>query len=172
VSWPDLTNDQRDAAKLFGYTCHTWEYWLGPSNMDYDECVTPYYKRQWKGLPLAQKKAAKLLGYNETIWDGKTVDSLEMPEYWEDLDDDQQALFGELGYTEAIYNEFFSYYDWDSLPGSVQTAAQTLYLNQESWDGCFSFKPSGCNQLSWGDLSLGQKTAAEEVGFTCYDYDE
>jgi len=169
VSWFDLATDQREAAKLFGYTCHTWEYWLGPSNMGFVECVTPYYKRQWIGLPFAQKKAAKLLGYNETSWDG---DTLELPEYWEELSDEQQALLGELGYNQGIYNDFFDYYYWNSLPSSVQTAAKTLHLNQDSWDRCDSSTPSDCNQLFWRDLDLKQKTAAGEVGLTCYDYDE
>ena len=116
------------------------------------------------------KKAAKLLGYNETSWDGKTADPLEYTE-WDELTSDQLANLRELGYTEAIYNQFF-FYDWDSLPSTVQAAAQTLYLNQESWDGCYASKLSGCNQLAWGDLTLKQKNAANEIGVTCYNYDE
>ena len=168
VSWFKLTAKQKYAAERFGYTCHTWEHWLGPDNINLDECVTPYYKRQWKGLPVDQKKAAKRLGYNETTWDRNT---LELSDSWDGLSIDQRALLEELGYTEAIYNQFFDY-DWQSLPGAVQTAAQTLYLNQESWDGCYASKLSGCNQLAWGDLTLNQKTAAGEIGVTCYDYDE
>ena len=171
VSWFDLTADERSAAKLFGYTCHTWEYWLGPDNMDFDECVTPYYKRQWKGLPANQKKAAKLLGYSETTWNGITVDTPEFPNSWDGLTPDQQALFAELGYTEAIYNQFF-FYDWNSLPRAVQKSAQILNLNQQSWNGCHASKLSGCNHLAWGDLTLKQKTAAGEIGVTCYNYDE
>ena len=115
------------------------------------------------------KKTAKLLGYNETSWDGKITDPFEYTD-WDILTPDQQALFRELGYTEAIYNFFFDY-DWVSLPSTVQTAAQTLHLNQESWDGCDAWVLSGCNQLAWGDLTLKQKKAAGEIGVTCWNYE-
>ena len=39
-------------------------------------------------------------GYNEITWDGNT---LELPDSWDDLSDDQQAISAELGHTKAIY---------------------------------------------------------------------
>jgi len=141
---------------------------LGPSNVVLDECVAPYYKRQWKGLPNAQKIAAKRLQYNETIWDGFITD----PFYdttWGDLTPYQQDLFKELGYTKWIYNDYFQY-DWIALPAAVQQAVQTLYLNQQTWDSCYANNLGSCTQMSWGSLTQQQKEAAAMIGTTCYDY--
>ena len=141
---------------------------MGPDNINWDECVTPYYKRQWVGLPVNQKKAAKLLGYSEWAWDN---DALDFPGKWELLTANQQALFAELGYTEALYNEYF-YYNWDDLSDTVQSAASTLLLNRYSWQTCYEAKLSGCTHMTWSELTLDQKAAATEIGYTCWDYDE
>ena len=141
---------------------------MGPSNVVLDECVAPYYKRQWKGLPNEQKIAAKKLQYNETIWDGFITD----PYYdttWDTLTPYQQDLFKELGYTKWIYDDYFEY-DWIALPEAVQQAVQTLYLNQQTWDSCYANYLGGCTQISWGALTQEQKEAAGMIGTTCYDY--
>lgn len=168
LSWFDLSGDQKEAAKEFGYTCHTWEYNLGPSNVVLDECVAPFYKRQWKGLPNAQKIAAKKLKYNETIWDG-LIDDPYYDTTWEVLTDYQQDLFKELGYNKFIYNDYFEY-EYIALPQAVQNAVQKLLLNGQTWDNCYSNDLLGCTQMSWGSLSTEQQQAAGMIGVSCWDY--
>ena len=168
VSWFDLSGAQKQAAREFGYTCHTWEYNLGPSNVVLDECVAPYYKRQWKGLPNEQKVAAKKLKYNETIWDG-LIDDQYYDTTWEDLTDYEKDLFKELGYNKFIYNDYFEY-EYIALPQAVQNAVQTLLLNGQTWDNCYSNNLLGCTQMSWGSLSKEQQQAAGMVGVSCWDY--
>ena len=142
---------------------------MGPSNVVIDECFTPYYQRQWKGLPNEQKIAAKQLKYNETTWDGLLNDPYANTD-WEELSTVQQDLFEALGYTEAIYQDYFNY-EWDLLPSDVQNALQNLFdLNQASWDNCYSNNMSDCTRISWADLTQKQQQAAGMVGTTCYDY--
>ena len=170
AAWWNLTPEQQAAADEFGYDCHSWEYNLGPSNVVIDERFTPYFKRQWQGLPNEQKIAAKQLKYNETTWDGVLNDPYADTE-WATLTPAQQDLFEVLGYTEGVYNDYFEY-GWDELPNDVKQALQSLFdLTQETWDNCYSDHMGGCTRISWADLTSEQQQAAGMIGATCYDYD-
>lgn len=170
VPWGVLSEEQKYAAGVFGYDCYTWEYYLGPDNSGIDECIVPYYQRNWHGLPSEQKRAAKLLGYNQTTWDEDA--DLGFPANWQELTAKQMALFEELGWTEASYNTDFDNYDWASLPSTLQKAAVTLHFNQESWDDCSAYGLSSCNLMPWNTLTTNQKNAAGELGYSCYDYED
>mmetsp|Transcript_11195 Transcript_11195/g.24215 ORF Transcript_11195/g.24215 Transcript_11195/m.24215 type:complete len:336 (-) Transcript_11195:209-1216(-) len=169
LSWTDLNDVQRSAAQKMGYECHTWEYFLGPDNLDSDDCTPPNYERSWNGLTNAAKKAVKNLGYNETTWDN---DSLlpPLPKTWAQLTDRQKEMLGITGYTEASYNvrDFARF--WDQLPSTIQSSASNLNLSAKTWDTCFGPALSKCTHLGWNELTFDQKKSVGSIGFNCYDY--
>ena len=60
-NWVDLTDEQRNAAKVLGYTKKNWD--------GKGEGKTKYENYDWKELPEDAKEAAKKLGYTKKMWD-------------------------------------------------------------------------------------------------------
>ena len=58
-NWEDLTDEQRNAAKVLGYTKRNWD----------GKGKTKYENYDWKELPEDAKEAAKKLGYTKKMWD-------------------------------------------------------------------------------------------------------
>lgn len=57
--WADLTDEQKAAAGLLGYTEKSWDGDDEISICDYD----------WKEMSTEQQEAAKVLGYTKDSWD-------------------------------------------------------------------------------------------------------
>ncbi|CAJ1966835.1 unnamed protein product [Cylindrotheca closterium] len=68
-----------------------------------DKKMTKYEDYDWEELPADIQEAAKLLGYNQELWDNDDEPD-ECDEWWKDLSSAQQDAATKLGYTEDSWN--------------------------------------------------------------------
>ena len=62
-----------------------------------------YDDLDWDELPDAAKKAAEVLGYNKSIWDGDGKPPSEDKD-WDELSSAEQAAATTLGYNKASWD--------------------------------------------------------------------
>ena len=85
--WADLTDEERSAVIVLGYTRGRWDNKSPASNTKY-----------WSQLSDLEKEAAETFGYNEKTWDnlsGEEKSPMSSSTAWDDL----KALFyrGKMG---------------------------------------------------------------------------
>mmetsp|Transcript_11840 Transcript_11840/g.24650 ORF Transcript_11840/g.24650 Transcript_11840/m.24650 type:complete len:81 (+) Transcript_11840:322-564(+) len=66
--------------------------------------TTKWYKESWKDLPADKMDAAKVLGYDEKLWDGNKETAITEDCDWDELEAPQQAAAAALGYTKETYD--------------------------------------------------------------------
>ena len=111
----------------------------------------------WDDLTMAEKRAAHVLGYNKSSWDGESDDtdasteggkkgtddtsdaSSNESEDWANLSKEAKIAARVLGYTQSIWDNDGSPptedKDWHELTPREQAAANTLGYTEKKWNG-------------------------------------
>lgn len=130
----------------------------------------------WADLSDDQRMAAAFLGYDEAIWnspDGRTTMRIYDEWYWSDLTTDDQIAFTYLGYNAGSYENFYRGYSYDTLPPSVQGAADALGYTELIWNNCQGEDfcvPIG--SLFWEELTTEQQDDLAVLGYDCWTWDD
>mmetsp|Transcript_10087 Transcript_10087/g.24072 ORF Transcript_10087/g.24072 Transcript_10087/m.24072 type:complete len:1132 (-) Transcript_10087:2194-5589(-) len=202
--WAELKSEEQEAALKLGYDQRKWDgddNSNGNSKSTAKSTVTPSASRSpvtstaalyddldWTELPAGVQKAAAVLGYTQTMWDGskepKTCDK-----DWKDLTMDEKIAARKLGYDEknwdddekstnhsaeqpvtkalsdptpATTSHSYSAVEWGKLPQNIQDAANTLGYTGRMWD---THKDPLVFHKFWKELTSEQQSAAKELGY-------
>jgi len=128
----------------------------------------------WSDLSPDQRQAALYLGYTASAWDADdetTIKQLYSTVSWTDLSPDQRLAYAYLGYNSGSYEHFYSSYDFDELPPSVQEAAAAVGYTRPIWDGCSAeVCVRGVDDKYWSKLKRLDRTNLRVLGYGCWTW--
>jgi hypothetical protein len=158
--------------------------------------VTPegfFGEWDWEELPPKIVKAAKALGYTQTIWEEDRGDPSAFEKYWKELTSEEREAAKALGYTDNSWNEteeeespspspspspaIVSHHeddnpiydmDWSELEDEQRKAALALGYNEVDW-GAVEDNPF--EDLYWYQLTPEQQTSAATIGYNQLSWD-
>jgi len=101
--WMGLTNMQRSAARILGYSQDTFRGCPDATCLD----RFAYVQKRWKGIgwmqmKLSERRAWMLLGHSEALWMANNLPST-MQKRWEELTPEQQLQATFLGHSEGTW---------------------------------------------------------------------
>lgn len=157
--------------------------------------VTPkdfFDEWEWEELPSKIVKAAKILGYTQTIWDeDREVDISAFEKDWKELTSEERDAAKVLGYTDNSWNEteeekkeespspavvshheddtLIDDMDWGELTDEQRKAALALGYNEVNWDADEEDIP--LSDLYWCQLTPEQQTSAATIGYNQLNWD-
>lgn len=115
----------------------------------------------WSRLPLAQRKAAKTLGYNPESWDAQEwCDATDV--HWWDLRGEVKKACETLGWTEKSWTKYEGGYYWKDLPVHVQRAATRMGWDKEKWDDDWDVD---CWHKGWESFSEEERRCLHVMGY-------
>ena len=130
-----------------------------------------YESYDWYQLPRDAKKACKVLGYTQNIWDNDGKSPFEDTE-WDDLTDEQQRSAEVLGYTKASWNGN----DEDPVTKTVSPVQTKLLLRASGSSSSSSASSEGVGarkyeKYDWEELPKEALVAAKVLGYTQFTWD-
>ena len=179
LDWDDLSDDQQDAATLLGWDQESWD---ADEDYDFDEDEDDdqdeddedwgddddvWNNYSWAELNDAQRYAAKVLGYNQILWDiGAQTTTSELD--WNDMTAEQEDAAMLLGWDEESWNADSSDVDEDQ----DEDEDEEVYIPAASAGMVAMGGDDVWNNYSWSELNEEQRNAAILLGFTqdMWDY--
>lgn len=130
-----------------------------------------YNNISWKELPKKVQKAARTLGYTETMWNNDEDSPLD-DKGWSELTSEERKAAKLIGYDQRRWDEgsdavpSYDHLDWADLPNAVKAAAKHLKFSQSIWD---NDEKSPLDDKDWDELTHKQQEAAKVLGknLTC-----
>jgi len=117
----------------------------------------------WEELPENAKQAAKVLAYNQSIWDDDEYSSYhDKPFEKLSLDEKRAALFIGLAPLDDKFKEAY----WEDINEETKKHAKALGFDQHKWDDDWRLQDLEVEHLYWKDLTEEQQDAAEFFGYT------
>ncbi|KAL3902328.1 MAG: hypothetical protein SGARI_005891 [Bacillariaceae sp.] len=112
------------------------------------------------------KAAAKVLGYDEKLWDSDE-DSAYGEKTFEQLSSDEKRAAMLLGAStldgeEAKFNGIY----WEQISDEIKGHASALGFDQHKWDDGWKVHDLDVEHKYWDDLTEDQQDAAEFFGYT------
>lgn len=182
--WPELSDSEREAARLMGYE-ERWkkddkklEEGIAENPGLIMKTVTFDNNASWDGLPPIIQTSARTLGYSQKIWDkGGSPETDNKP--WSELSQKERDAAHTMGFTEsnwksneedatpitidnAVPVDFDEDASWSKLPPVIQNAATTLGYTAKRWN---KDKDPTTVDLDWSELTPEQQAAAITMGY-------
>jgi hypothetical protein len=169
--WRELNAEQQEAASILFYDAELWDGESdGNSGNDTEDIIHAaldthtedgkaedkaqenYDSRYWRELPETAKKAAKVLGYTEELWN-QDKDPRRCRRSWGKLSSEEQAAARALGYDPENWDNdedcgkglppsSYDDMDWDALPEDAQAAFNIFGYTETTWN-------VGYNEKEW-----------------------
>ena len=151
--WANLTEDEKEAAQVFGYTKGSWD---DDSGREGQSNVT---SRPWEELTMKKRNALKALGLNRANWNNrwrgnrigqgaaKDVESYGVPTVfykpWVQLTENEKQAAQAFGYAKASWDDdsgrevqpHLTNRLWDELTMKKRNAVKVWGLNKANWNG-------------------------------------
>eukprot|EP00578_Thalassiosira_sp_NH16_P016736 CAMPEP_0181116178 /NCGR_PEP_ID=MMETSP1071-20121207/21813_1 /TAXON_ID=35127 /ORGANISM="Thalassiosira sp., Strain NH16" /LENGTH=334 /DNA_ID=CAMNT_0023200407 /DNA_START=48 /DNA_END=1052 /DNA_ORIENTATION=- len=175
--WGKLTDEERRLLNVMGNHAHNWDAASkarpsapGPKAepaaannkklFGFTDREAHYEDVPWSRLPLAQRKAAKTLGYTPDSWDAQEwCDDTDV--HWWDLEGEVKDACDTLGWTEKSWTKYEGYY-WEDLPEHAQRAATKMGWDREKWDDDWDVD---CWHKGWESFSDEEKRCLHVMGW-------
>lgn len=129
-------------------------------------------RRTWTTIPLKSQSDAKLLGYDQNLWN-KLIEPCMTNSTWEDLGDKEKEAASVLlqriqsAYESCRQNNFCSFgsnrTEWKELSRKRRNAARVLGYNQNLWDRVIDVE---IMDSEWKSLTSKQQKAASILDYT------
>jgi len=121
TKWKNLPNPVKRACKELGYDQYKWD------NSEEVDCQWEH----WEDLSEEQRTSAKIIGWEETAWDG----AYRWTE-WDDLPKLQKKAARIAGYTEDTWQDWVEGLDewWEDLGNKQKQGLCCLGWTKYSWD--------------------------------------
>ena len=148
----DDENDVPTAAPLFNQSGFTAK-------------ETKYEGVQWSKLPPKARRAASILGYVESSWNGN---EWRCDEHWWDLSADQRGAVETLGWTEQAWEYQYEETAWKDLPANVKKACRKLGYDASTWDETEEDddKYPSIMEMEWSDFTKEEQKCMNVLGYT------
>jgi len=171
--WAELTKKQQKAASTLGYTQEKWDNESDSSSLSSDdskEKATNHVDSSFDKLPEDTKKAAKVLGHNDSTWDTCVKTPIETKE-WSALTEKEREAASTLGYTKEKWNAVLDskLSPKDCIPWMLLFGAQGRINLNESID---TINTSVC-PTPWGELQQVDSLPAQPTrDYTVYKFND
>mmetsp|Transcript_13422 Transcript_13422/g.29147 ORF Transcript_13422/g.29147 Transcript_13422/m.29147 type:complete len:192 (-) Transcript_13422:162-737(-) len=140
---------------------------FGGKKFGFTDKQAKYEDVTWSKLPLAAKKAAKVIGSDQKKWNDKEWLDVD-DKHWHDLTNEEKKACETLGWDAVSWEHKYDDQSWVDMPKHVQKAAEKLGWNQEKWDDDWDV-PAW--EKGWSEFTAEEQRCMHVLGYYVHTWD-